>query len=218
MRRKRPSSRFRISSQQRELPHAASVYEFREKLRIAPHAFVFGVFGYLRETKRVLPVIEAFVRLAREYPQAVLLLAGEFVSRDLARAVAHYRNHAGIRYVAHLPEPEFLLAAAAADAVLNLRDPAAGETSGIAIRAMGLGKPVMLSDGMESSGFPDGTCLRVSRGVAEQAELFEYMRLAVEMPDVMRQIGYLAKQHVTAAHSLERAGRLYWETLCAYRQ
>ena len=49
----------------------------------------------------------------------------------------------------YLPESEFWLAAAAVDACINLRYPAAGETSGIAIRLMGIGKPVLVTDSPE---------------------------------------------------------------------
>ena len=198
-------------------PHTADVYRFRSRLGIPSGVKVFGVFGYLRESKRVLPVIETFVRLSAEHPEAILLLAGEFVSSDLQRSAEHSLRNPRIRHVGHLPEKDFLVAASAVDAVINLRDPAAGETSGIAIRMMGLGKPVILSDGPETASFPPGSCLRVSRGVAEQPELFEYMKLTVEIPGVLREIGEVARQHVSAAHSLEEAARGYWETLCEFR-
>ena len=198
-------------------PHTADVYLFRSRMGIPSVATVFGVFGYLRESKRLLPVIETFVRLSADYPQAMLLLAGEFVSGDLQRAAEYSLWHPRIRHVGHLAENDFWIAASSVNAVINLRDPAAGETSGIAIRMMGLGKPVILSDGPETASFPAGSCLRVSRGVAEQPELFEYMKLAVEMPGILREIGDVARQHVTAVHSLEEAARRYWETLCEFR-
>jgi glycosyltransferase involved in cell wall biosynthesis len=198
-------------------PHTADVYRFRGDLGIPPGATVFGVFGYLRESKRLLPVIETFLRFSADHPGSMLLLAGEFVSGDLQRAVAYSLHHPRIRHVGHLAEKDFWIAATAVDTVINLRDPAAAETSGIAIRMMGLGKPVILSDGLETASFPAGSCLHVSRGLAEQAELFEYMKLAVEMPGILREIGEVARQHVTTAHSLEEAARQYWETLCEYR-
>ena len=58
---------------------------------------------------------------------------------------------------------------AAVDCCLNLRYPGAGETSGVAIRLMGLGKPVIVTDNVENSAFPYGAVLRVSAGVAESA-------------------------------------------------
>ena len=54
----------------------------------------------------------------------------------------------------YLAESEFWLAARAVDACINLRYPAAGESSGIAVRMMGIGKPVLLTEGLESAAFP----------------------------------------------------------------
>ena len=55
---------------------------------LSPAAFLFGVFGYLRESKRLAQTVEAFPDLRRELPRAALLVAGEFASSDLERAVA----------------------------------------------------------------------------------------------------------------------------------
>ena len=76
----------------------------------------------------------------------MLLVAGQFASTDLERAVEPLLRAPGIVRLPYLEEREFWLAASAVDACINLRDPAAGETSGIAIRLMGIGKPVLLTD------------------------------------------------------------------------
>ena len=52
--------------------------EVRARLGIGEEAFVFAVFGYLRESKRIVPILQCFERLHREYPRARLLLAGSF--------------------------------------------------------------------------------------------------------------------------------------------
>ena len=84
-----------------------------------------------------------------------LLVAGAFVSCDLERAVAPLLAAPGIVRLPYLAERDFWLAACAVDACINLRHPAAGETSGIAIRLMGIGKPVLLTDGEENARFPE---------------------------------------------------------------
>jgi len=116
----------------------------------------------------------------------------------------------------HLSDRDFWLAASACDACINLRDPAAGETSGIAIRLMGIGKAVMLSDGEESSRYPMSACFRIARGVAEIASLTEHSKVAASLPQTTREIGCLAAGHVNSFHSLDRVADEYWETLCAY--
>src|SRR5262249_23175591 len=105
-----------------DLPGEAEVLRYRQQLGIPPELFLFGVFGYLRESKRLMAVLEAFAGV-----RAALLVAGEFVSTDLERAVAPLLHRPGIFRLPHLPEREFWMAARAVDACINLRYPAAGE-------------------------------------------------------------------------------------------
>ena len=106
------------------------------------------------------------------------------------------------------------IAAAAVDCCINLRYPAAGETSGIAIRLMGIGKPAILTDNAENSEFPQTAALRVAPGVAEAGELFEHMVLVTEFPGIGREIGNAACLHISKHHALETVARQYWEVLC----
>jgi len=199
-------------------PHAAEVVRFREALGLSSRDFLFAVFGYLRESKRVMSVLRAFEAIHRKLPNTALLLAGEFASPDLARAVEPLlADRPGILRLGHLAEREFWLAASACDACINLRYPAAGETSGIAVRLMGTGKAVFLTESEESSRIPETACLRIPHGVAETASLTEHSILAALLPQTTREIGRRAAGHVQTFHSLDRVADKYWETLCACR-
>jgi len=187
---------------------------FREKIDVSPGTTLFGLFGYLREPKRVLPTIKAFKKLHAVRPATALLLAGQPVSGDLDRLLQFEAVHPGIRRLGHLSEREFRVAAAAVDCCVNLRYPAAGETSGIAIRLMGAGKPTILTDNAENSEFPQTAVLRVAPGVAEAGELFEHMVLVTEFPRIGREIGNVACLHISKHHALETVARQYWEVLC----
>lgn len=189
---------------------------WRARHGIAPGAFLFGVFGHLRETKRLLPVLRAFNRVRAAGAQAALLVAGEFVSTQLAQAAQPLLTAPGVVHMGYLPEPEFWLAAAAVDACINLRSPAAGETSGIAIRMMGIGKPVLVSSGEETARLPEAACLRVPTGLAEERVLAEYMRWLGESRTAAREIGLRAAAHIAAHHSPAEASRCYWDLLCEY--
>lgn len=187
---------------------------WRARHGIAPAAFLFGVFGYLRETKRLLPTLRAFERVRAAGVNAVLLVAGEFCSPDLARAAQPLLSAPGIVRAGYLPGREFWLAAAAVDACLNLRSPAAGETSAIAIRMMGMGKPVLVTAGEETARLPEAACLRVPAGLAEERVLAEYMRWLGESRTAAREIGLRAAAHIAAHHSPAEASRRYWDLLC----
>ena len=197
--------------------HSADVIRYREALGLAPRSFLFGVFGYLRESKRIPSVLRAFRVIHREIPQTALLLAGEFASRDLSRAVEPMlHEQPGILRLGHLTQREFWLAASACDTCINLRYPTAGETSGIAVRLMGIGKAVMVTEAEESSRYPDECCLRIAHGVAETASLTEHGKLAASIPQATREIGRRASGHVQSFHSLDRVADTYWELLCEY--
>ncbi|MGO9009441.1 MAG: hypothetical protein ACLQPN_05000 [Bryobacteraceae bacterium] len=197
-----------------ELPSASQVLRFRERLGIPPDAFLFGVFGYLRETKRLLQVLDAFAAVAREVPHAMLLVAGDFVSTDLQRAAAPLLAAPGVRRLPYLPGADFWLAAGAVDACINLRYPAAGETSGITIRMMGIGKPVLVTDSPECSRFPEGAVVRVAPGVGERQSLCAHIILLTSISEVARAIGQRGAGHIQTRHRVELVGSLYWDLLC----
>lgn len=196
-------------------PHAADVVRYRADLGVGPGDTLFGIFGYLRETKRLMPSIAAFRRLHAVRPDTKLLLAGEPVSSDLKRLLEMEAARPGIVRRPHLSDSELDLAIAAIDCCVNLRYPAAGETSGIAIRAMGAGKPVVLTDAPESSDVPADACLRVLPGIGEEAELFEQMALVAAMQGVGRDIGLRARGHVLRHHGLEGVAARVWEVILA---
>lgn len=198
-------------------PDPAVTARFRQQLGIGQDVALFGIFGYLREPKRVIQCIETFKKLHLAKTKTALLLAGEVVSSDLARLLGTEPRHPAIFRAGHLGDEDFRIAGAAVDCCLNLRYPGVGETSGIAVRLMGQGKPVIVTDSAENSDFPSQAVLRVTPGVAEAAELFDHMILVTEFPALAREIGSEARLHIQRHHSLDAVAQRFWEVLCAAR-
>lgn len=191
----------------------ADAIRYRQQLGINASDFLFGVFGYLRESKRLATALECFAKLHRENPRTALLIAGQFVSTDLEKAVAPLLTGSGVVRLPHLPERKFWMAAAAVDACINLRYPPAGETSGIGIRLMGIGKAVLVTAGPECARFPEDACLRIAPGVAERESLMGHMLLLTSISGVAGAIGGRGAEHIRAHHRVNQAGRQYWELL-----
>ncbi len=192
-----------------QAPEPASVLEFRGRA-----SYVFGVFGYLRESKRLPTVLKAFARLRRADPGVELWIAGEFHSPSLECSLEPMLNSPGVRRIGHMTASQFSVATAGVDCCINLRYPSAGETSGIGVRLMGLGKPVIFTDGPENASLPDHAYLAVETGIREEAHLFEYLGLLAANPELGRAIGRRAAEHILRYHSLKAASEHYWETLC----
>jgi len=181
-----------------EPPAGFEVLRVRE--RFGPGALVFGLFGHLRESKRVMTVLSVFRRVRRRHANAWLVVAGGFVSPDLERAAAPLLSETGVVRLPYLDERDFWLWAHAVDVCVNLRYPAAGETSGITVRMMGIGRAVMVTAGGETAEFPSGSCLPVDPGLAEEEMVEAFMEWLCHEPDRARELGFHARNHILRAH------------------
>jgi glycosyltransferase involved in cell wall biosynthesis len=191
------------------VPAASEVLASRRSWGAGLNTTVFGVFGHLRETKRVASVLRAFARV----PNARLVIAGEPVSDTYARTIEPLVREAGAIRLPYQSEAEFNRNAAAIDVCINLRYPAAGETSGIAVRMMGAGRCVVVTEGEESADIPEGACIRIDPGVAEQPMLEAMMVWLAEDREAAREIGRRAAAHIREHHNLDRVAQLYWKVL-----
>jgi len=173
-----------------------------------------GVFGHLRESKRLFSILRAMDRLWKCGVDAKLLVQGAFASSDLERAMTPLlENNPRILRIGHLSEPDFWRWAAATDVCINLRFPTAGETSGIAIRMMGIGKTVIFSAGEETSRFPENSCLRVDPGPAEETMLADYLLWLAADREARQEIGRRAAAHITREHAIEKVAGEYWKAI-----
>jgi hypothetical protein len=187
-------------------PHAAEAERLRATFGPGLH---FGIFGHLRDSKRVLPMLRLFARL----PRHTLLLAGDMASSELRRACAPYLAAANVRRIGFLSPSEYWRAAMAVDACINLRYPAAGETSGVTLGMMGVATTVLMSDSLENSEYPDGTCVKITSGVAEAAEVEAFATWALQRRAALREIGLQGQAHVRRHHDAEQVAELYVQAL-----
>jgi glycosyltransferase involved in cell wall biosynthesis len=195
------------------IPHEADTMRFRDQLGLGPRTLLAGVFGHQRESKRLPVVLRALEQARSAGADARLLIAGRFESSDLERSLSGELSDPRIIRVGYLPEPDFWRYAAAVDLCINLRYPTAAETSGIAIRLMGIGKPVAFSNGAEIARIPENACLRVETGLSEQDMLAAYIAWLARDPEAARRIGRRAAAHISAHHALEIVAKSYWEIL-----
>jgi len=177
-----------------------------------PWLWLIGVLG-----ATIVLTITFAPPLIGTFATVALLIAGQFVSSDLERAVRPLLSAPGIVRLPYLEEREFWLAASAVDACLNLRYPATGETSGISIRLMGIGKPILMTDSEECSHFPEDACVRIAPGLAERESLLAHMILVTSMTRVAETVGLRGAEHIQQHHRVEAVSSRYWEVLCEFR-
>jgi glycosyltransferase involved in cell wall biosynthesis len=104
---------------------------------------VIGCFGHLNASKRIPQLLEAFRLLPGD---ARLLLVGPVSPRyDLDAVLERYGSERVLREQ-YVPEQRLWSLMAACDVLVSLRAPTMGETSGSALRALSLGRPLVVSD------------------------------------------------------------------------
>jgi len=198
--------------EQPEIPPVYEVERLRRRLGVSGNVLLCAIFGHLRESKRLASVIRALQKIPTKYPLA-LLLAGDFASTDLERSIEPLLASEGVIRAGYLSEADWWRYAVAVDLGINLKYPAAGETSGIGIRLMGLGKPVVLTSGLETSRFPVSARLTVDAGVPEEEMLSIYLAWAVQNRASLEEIGKRAAIHIRSEHAVERVASMYWNVL-----
>ena len=198
------------------IPHGASLPELtrrharRHRLGLADETPLIGIFGFLKPYKRIAEALGAFQRLARADPRARMILVGEeHPEFSVRRLIESLGLETQVRVLGYVPIEDFEEYIAAVDICLNLRYPTVGESSGTLLRAMGMGRAVVVSDVGSFSELPDDACLKVPPGEREVDLLFEYLSLLVGRPDVARSLGENARRYVAGHCSWERVAEQY---------
>ena len=164
---------------------------------------LFGCFGHLNETKRIEELVHAFARVRERHPNARLLLVG-----SLAVRLARLELPEGVEHRDYVPEDELWSLMAACDAIVSLRSPTMGETSGSAIRALSLGKPLVVSDVGWFAELPDEAVIKVPVDEREEDTLAAALE-ALTDPNVRAKMGAAARELVEREHRLDRVAEAY---------
>jgi glycosyltransferase involved in cell wall biosynthesis len=170
---------------------------------------VFGAFGNVNASKRIPQLLEAFARFRESHAISRLLLAGAGAAgTDLERSIDHYGLEDAVVREGYVGEDRLWGLIAGVDAVISLRSPTMGETSGAALRALTLGKPLLVNDVGWFSELPDDVALKVAPGDGE----VERLALAMETlcdPAVRERMGANAQELASGEHDVERVAELY---------
>ncbi len=177
---------------------------------------VFGAFGHLNTAKRAPQLLRAFERVVREQADARLLLVGSAAEEihvdGLLAAIEEAHPDAVIR-LPYVEEGRLWRLMAACDVCVCLRYPTMGETSGIAIRALVCGRPLIVSDVGWFSELPDGVALRVPVGDDGEVEALAAGMLALSRDPARRNAMSEAGRALIADASVDRVAEAYRRAL-----
>jgi glycosyltransferase involved in cell wall biosynthesis len=175
--------------------------------RLAPEGNpVLVCVGYLNAAKRIPQLLEAFGRVRHRFPDALLVLAG--VAAPDVELDAE-RLDQGVVRLDHLDEQDLWQLLADCDICVSLRGPTMGETSGMAIRALTLGTPLVVSDVGWFSELPDSVAAKVPVDDHEVETLIAMLERLAGDADLRSRIGAAALDYARREHDLDSVADRY---------
>jgi len=176
----------------------------RRDLGLPEGAFLVTAPGLATSAKRLDAAIRAVGALRERHPELQLVVAGEV---DPGLPLVEWARAAGLgdalRVTGRLALGDFVRHIVAADVVLALRFPSHGEMSGALVRALGVGRPVLVTAGTAAADeFPEGVVVPVDPGPREGAELRALLEALLASPGLRESISTAARDHVRRHHDL----------------
>ena len=166
---------------------------------------LFGCFGHLNASKRIPQLVEAFGLVRKRHPNAKLLLVGPASPGfDADRLVAER-----VERIGYVEEERLWSLMAACDACISLRSPTMGETSGSAIRALSLGRPLVVSDLGWFSELPDDVALKVPVDEDEIASLATALELLASSEATQLAMSDAARAYAQREHDVGDVAESY---------
>jgi len=183
--------------------------EARRALGLPSDALLVTAPGLATVSKRLDAALDAMVRLAPRFPSLRLVIAGGVDPRLPLLEWARARGIAERTLVTgRLSLADFVRHLCASDVVLALRFPSHGEISGALVRALGVGRPALVTAGTPpAEEFPEGLVVPVDPGRAEVDELFALLARLLGDREMREAIGRLAAAHLHVEHEIQSTTR-----------
>jgi hypothetical protein len=186
---------------------------FRRSIGVVDDAPLFGVFGALTATKRIVQILESFSVVHSRVPAARLVLVGAADPMlDLPRVVQALKLDEAVVTLTDRDDAAFDAAIAGVDVSMNLRWPSAMETSGPWLRSLALGRATIITDLPHQVDIPTLDPHTWQSRHAGSVE--EPVAVSIDILDESHSLRLSMLRLATDAALRERlgaAGRSYWE-------
>ena len=131
------------------LPPVPAAAQLRAALGLPEDALVLASLGQITPNRQPALSLRVFSRLQRRFPNLHYVIVGEARDVAIGALIAELpaTAQAQVHVTGFVDDPaQFDAYLALADVVLNVRYPTMGETSGVALRALAAGKPLVVFD------------------------------------------------------------------------
>lgn len=175
--------------------------ELRARLIKTPGKFLFGSFGFLGSTKRFPAICAAFALLPKELDWHFVIV-GEGPDPVPEFAAAGFGDR--VTWLRYVSDDDYDGWIEASDLVLNLRYPSMGESSATLSRAMGMGKPCVVTRHGSFEEIPEDTVAKVPYDESESLRVAEVIVRLCGDRAAREALGSAAAHYTQVNHSPEQ--------------
>ena len=196
------------------VPDGCHPLDGRAEFGLPAEALIFGVAGTVHPVKEPHLILRAFARAATTLANAWLVFIGKVIVGCDVLALASDLGIADRVILLGRVDPldRMHRAISACDVIINLRQPTIGETSGTALRAMALSRPLTVRDVGWYSELPDTACLKIGPE-AGAVELASTMLALGTSSEMRHRLGDEALRYVRGECDASVVARRYAEFL-----
>jgi glycosyltransferase involved in cell wall biosynthesis len=171
---------------------------------------LIGVPGTIDPTKEPALTLRAFAQLRKHRPEVRLIFMGDWpLDYGLSDLVRELNLSERVEFMGRVePLARLERAMAACDIIINLRRPTIGETSGTALRALALGRALVVRDSGWFSEIPAECSLKIG-ATAEVEDLARVLELLAAQPDLRQRLGDVARAHLQTECDVTQVARRY---------
>jgi glycosyltransferase involved in cell wall biosynthesis len=182
--------------------------KLRRKYRLPEDKVVVASLGFITPAKRMDVTLAAINHLGRD--DVLFLLVGESPAGSDA-AIRKGLRSGLVRSTGYVDAASFEEYMQLIDICVNLRWPTMGETSASLCRALGAGKPCIVSDVGWFAELPDHCVAKVAPGDREEEMLSAHLRDLIEHPAMRETMGANARRYIAENHEIGDISRQYAE-------
>lgn len=184
--------------------------EARERLGLSPEAFLVGHFGYITRPKQPAAVIGGFAKLAARRADAELVMIGaDNTGGGMDRLIRLYEVGERVRMAGFVDLERFYLYLKAVDAVVNLRYPSAGESSGTFARGLAEGRAVIVNNLGSFAEVPPDVALKVEIDGDQTQQVADHLIHLAEDPAFRAAVESNARRYAATVLDPIRCRDLY---------
>ena len=190
--------------------------EARDRRGLDPEQFIILAGGYVTPAKRLDWVIAAFEEVRDQSADAQLIVAGACEWDPAMELIRQSRHASSIQVTGYLSDADFDDYTLAADVLPLMRFPSAGETSGVAARALGFGKVIIVPEYAAFSDIPDDVCEKIHLDMPVVPQLTAAIGRYLNDPAAMRRMEQRVVDYAQTHLSLESSRADLKEVLNTY--